>query len=63
MVDVKRESTHLGGAANVLANLLALGANHKTGWTWLVAATLVGGTLSLANDGGLRAEVVFPALV
>jgi D-glycero-beta-D-manno-heptose-7-phosphate kinase len=27
VVDVKRESTHLGGAANVLANLLALGAH------------------------------------
>ncbi len=27
VVDVKRESTHLGGAANVLANLLALGAS------------------------------------
>ena len=27
VVDVKRESTHLGGAANVLANLLALGVN------------------------------------
>src|SRR5713226_7962277 len=27
VVDVQRESTHLGGAANVLANLLALGAN------------------------------------
>jgi D-beta-D-heptose 7-phosphate kinase/D-beta-D-heptose 1-phosphate adenosyltransferase len=27
VVDVKRESTHLGGAANVLANLLSLGAN------------------------------------
>jgi D-beta-D-heptose 7-phosphate kinase/D-beta-D-heptose 1-phosphate adenosyltransferase len=26
VVDVKRESTHLGGAANVLANLLSLGA-------------------------------------
>ncbi len=26
VVDIKRESTHLGGAANVLANLLALGA-------------------------------------
>src|SRR6266446_4348640 len=25
VVDIKRESTHLGGAANVLANLLALG--------------------------------------
>lgn len=27
VVDVRRESTHLGGAANVLANLLALGAD------------------------------------
>ena len=27
VVDIKRESTHLGGAANVLANLVALGAN------------------------------------
>src|SRR5216684_7188134 len=27
VVDIRRESTHLGGAANVLANLLALGAH------------------------------------
>jgi D-beta-D-heptose 7-phosphate kinase/D-beta-D-heptose 1-phosphate adenosyltransferase len=27
VVDIKRESTHLGGAANVLANLVALGTN------------------------------------
>lgn len=27
VVDVRRESVHLGGAANVLANLIALGAN------------------------------------
>ena len=26
VVEIKRESTHLGGAANVMANLLALGA-------------------------------------
>src|SRR2546426_12405265 len=26
-VDIRRESTHLGGAANVLANLVALGSN------------------------------------
>src|SRR3989475_8368601 len=26
VVDITRESTHLGGAANVLANLVALGA-------------------------------------
>src|SRR5213592_3452062 len=29
VVDIKRESTHLGGAANVLANLLALGASAR----------------------------------
>jgi D-beta-D-heptose 7-phosphate kinase/D-beta-D-heptose 1-phosphate adenosyltransferase len=29
VVDVRRESVHLGGAANVLANLIALGAH---GW-------------------------------
>src|SRR5688572_33155796 len=27
VVDIRRESVHLGGAANVLANLLALGAS------------------------------------
>src|SRR6186997_2174863 len=27
VVDIKRESAHLGGAANVLANLVALGAD------------------------------------
>jgi len=27
VVDIRRQSTHLGGAANVLANLVALGAN------------------------------------
>src|ERR1700742_1169122 len=27
VVDVRRESIHLGGAANVLANLIALGAH------------------------------------
>jgi D-beta-D-heptose 7-phosphate kinase/D-beta-D-heptose 1-phosphate adenosyltransferase len=27
VVDIRRESTHLGGAANVLANLIALGSN------------------------------------
>jgi len=29
IVDIRRESTHLGGAANVLANLLALGAQAR----------------------------------
>src|SRR5918912_1348916 len=28
-VDVRRESVHLGGAANVLANLIALGAHGR----------------------------------
>ncbi len=27
VVDIRRESVHLGGAANVLANVIALGAN------------------------------------
>src|SRR6266850_7356572 len=27
VVDIQRESVHLGGAANVLANLVAIGAN------------------------------------
>jgi D-beta-D-heptose 7-phosphate kinase/D-beta-D-heptose 1-phosphate adenosyltransferase len=39
VVDIRRESVHLGGAANVLANLLALGAN----------ATVIGVT---GDDGG-----------
>src|SRR3954452_3864169 len=29
VVDIRRESIHLGGAANVLANLLALGARAR----------------------------------
>ena len=29
VVNIQRESTHLGGAANVLANLIALGASAK----------------------------------
>jgi D-beta-D-heptose 7-phosphate kinase/D-beta-D-heptose 1-phosphate adenosyltransferase len=39
VVDIRRESVHLGGAANVLANLLALGAD----------ATVIGVT---GDDGG-----------
>src|SRR5215510_14282708 len=29
VVDIRRESVHLGGAANVLANIVALGAQAK----------------------------------
>src|SRR5690349_10577034 len=29
VVDVRRESVHLGGAANVLANLIAMGAHGR----------------------------------
>src|SRR5919205_3203961 len=29
VVDVRRESVHLGGAANVLANLISLGAHGR----------------------------------
>ncbi|MGA9993998.1 MAG: hypothetical protein WBP93_01230, partial [Pyrinomonadaceae bacterium] len=31
VVDIRRESVHLGGAANVLANLVALGARGSVG--------------------------------
>src|SRR5437667_12604591 len=39
VVDIRRESVHLGGAANVLANLIALGAQ----------ATVIG---VIGNDSG-----------
>jgi rfaE bifunctional protein kinase chain/domain len=48
IVDVRRESAHLGGAANVLANLLALGAR----------ATLVGVTGDDRAGERLRAELL-----
>ena len=44
VVDIKRESAHLGGAANVLANLVALGAD----------ATVVGVVGNDAAGGRLR---------
>ncbi|HEY0730395.1 MAG TPA: PfkB family carbohydrate kinase, partial [Pyrinomonadaceae bacterium] len=54
VVDVRRESIHLGGAANVLANLVALGAH---GWVvGVVGNDYAGGRirdeLRLLNSGG-----------
>ncbi|HXQ68869.1 MAG TPA: D-glycero-beta-D-manno-heptose-7-phosphate kinase [Pyrinomonadaceae bacterium] len=54
VVDVRRESVHLGGAANVLANLIALGAH---GWVvGVVGNDYAGGRirdeLRLLNSGG-----------
>src|ERR1700742_845571 len=54
VVDVRRESVHLGGAANVLANLIALGAH---GWVvGVVGNDYAGGRirdeLRQLNSGG-----------
>lgn len=58
VVDVRRESVHLGGAANVLANLIALGAH---GWVvGVVGNDYAGGrirdelrSLNSGGDGGV----------
>ncbi|HET9478760.1 MAG TPA: D-glycero-beta-D-manno-heptose-7-phosphate kinase, partial [Pyrinomonadaceae bacterium] len=58
VVDVRRESVHLGGAANVLANLIALGAH---GWVVGVVGNDAAGErlrdelrqLNSAGDGGV----------
>src|SRR5215208_247692 len=47
VVDVRRESVHLGGAANVLANLIALGAR----------ASVVGVVWDDRAGAALRAEL------
>src|SRR5215210_5443154 len=47
VVDIRRESVHLGGAANVLANLVALGAR----------ASVVGVTGNDSASERLRAEL------
>lgn len=56
VVEIKRESTHLGGAANVMANLLALGAQ---GWViGVVGEDAAAEKLraSLRRDGGGQAD-------
>src|SRR5688500_2572467 len=58
VVDVRRESIHLGGAANVLANLIALGAH---GWVVGVVGSDAAGErlrdhlrqLNSSGDGGV----------
>ena len=60
VVDVRRESVHLGGAANVLANLIALGAQ---GWVVGVvgndrAGDLLRDELRQLNSGGDEGVIV-----
>jgi len=60
VVDVRRESVHLGGAANVLANLIALGAH---GWVVGVvgndrAGDLLRNELRQLNSGGDEGVIV-----
>ena len=60
VVDVRRESVHLGGAANVLANLLALGAH---GWVVGVVGNDFAGErlrdeLRQLNSGGESGVIV-----
>jgi len=60
VVDVRRESVHLGGAANVLANLIALGAH---GWVVGVvgndrAGDLLRDELRQLNSGGDEGVII-----
>ena len=60
VVDVRRESVHLGGAANVLANLIALGAH---GWVVGVVGNDFAGErlrdeLQQLNSGGDQSVIV-----
>src|ERR1043165_7248850 len=54
VVDVRRESVHLGGAANVLANLIAMGAHGRV--VGVVGKDFAGerlrDELRQLNDGG-----------
>jgi D-beta-D-heptose 7-phosphate kinase/D-beta-D-heptose 1-phosphate adenosyltransferase len=56
VVDIRRESTHLGGAANVLANLLAFGAQAVV--IGVVGDDAAGEKIraSLRNDGGVQTD-------
>lgn len=66
VVDVRRESIHLGGAANVLANLIALGAH---GWVvGVIGNDSAGGRLrdelrqlNSGGDGGLIVDETRPS--
>src|SRR6476660_7360637 len=58
VVDVRRESIHLGGAANVLANLVALGSRGSV--IGVVGSDSAGERLrsSLAELGGQKDELI-----
>jgi rfaE bifunctional protein kinase chain/domain len=56
VVEIKRESTHLGGAANVLANLLALGAQACVIGVIGEDAAAEKLRASLQSEGGGQAE-------
>src|SRR6476661_9695418 len=66
VVDVRRESVHLGGAANVLANLISLGAH---GWVVGVVGSDFAGErlreqlrqLNLGGDGGVIVDETRPS--
>ena len=66
VVDVRRESVHLGGAANVLANLISLGAH---GWVVGVVGSDFAGErlreqlrqLNSGGDGGLIVDETRPS--
>ena len=69
VVDIRRESTHLGGAANVLANLVALGA--KACVAGVVGQDAAGQRIqamlrkesALQNDGLLAEETARPTTI
>lgn len=56
VVEIRRESTHLGGAANVLANLLALGAQACVIGVVGEDAAAEKLRASLRSDGGRQAD-------
>jgi len=56
VVEIRRESTHLGGAANVLANLLSLGAQACVIGVVGEDAAAEKLRASLRNEGGLQAD-------
>jgi hypothetical protein len=48
VVDIRRESVHLGGAANVLANIVALGAQACVLVSW---ETICRRTFAIKSEG------------
>src|SRR5260370_1260228 len=56
VVNVRRESTHLGGAANVLANLSALGAQASVIGVVGCDAAAERGRTNVRNNGGVQTD-------